>query len=254
MTARARPQPARLTSTISLILPGCRRAVASPGSPRRARMPLERRRALTQINPRAAGISLAPPPGAKSGRRRQGVFAPWRETGDRQDGVPDPQTQLRRPPGAGGLRSGRALSAGRGCPSRPAGPAAVRLALPRQPPVRGDPAHRPADRGSSCLRVPTLAVVNRADEIAPAGSVLPFLAAMPGQDVRMLEAPKRSASGCSTRRSWSAAKRSPGSGRRSCPGSRPGPEGGSRARRRSALSRPAAPRSPGTSVARRRAR
>jgi polyhydroxyalkanoate synthase subunit PhaC len=42
----------------------------------------------------------------------------------------------------------------------------------------------------SCLRVPTLAVVNRADEIAPAASVLPFLAAMPGQDVRMLEAPQ----------------------------------------------------------------
>src|SRR5918994_5862104 len=43
--------------------------------------------------------------------------------------------------------------------------------------------------GPSCLRLPTLVVVNSRDEIAPPASVLPFIKAMPGQDVRVLEYP-----------------------------------------------------------------
>jgi polyhydroxyalkanoate synthase subunit PhaC len=43
--------------------------------------------------------------------------------------------------------------------------------------------------GPSRLPVPTLVVVNSRDEIAPPESVLPFLKAMPGQDVRVLEYP-----------------------------------------------------------------
>jgi polyhydroxyalkanoate synthase subunit PhaC len=43
--------------------------------------------------------------------------------------------------------------------------------------------------GPSSLRLPTLAVVNTADEIAPLASVLPFCDAMPGPDVRVLEFP-----------------------------------------------------------------
>jgi polyhydroxyalkanoate synthase len=41
----------------------------------------------------------------------------------------------------------------------------------------------------SRLRLPTLAVLNPRDEIAPPASVLPFIKAMPGQDVRVLEYP-----------------------------------------------------------------
>jgi polyhydroxyalkanoate synthase subunit PhaC len=41
----------------------------------------------------------------------------------------------------------------------------------------------------SRLRLPTLAVVNPRDEIAPPASVLPFIDAMPGQDVRVLDYP-----------------------------------------------------------------
>jgi poly(3-hydroxyalkanoate) synthetase len=41
--------------------------------------------------------------------------------------------------------------------------------------------------GPSCLRLPTLAVVYTADEIAPLASVMPFLDAMPGPDIRVLE-------------------------------------------------------------------
>jgi polyhydroxyalkanoate synthase subunit PhaC len=41
----------------------------------------------------------------------------------------------------------------------------------------------------SRLRLPTLAVVNPTDEIAPPPSVLPFVDAMPGEDVRVLEYP-----------------------------------------------------------------
>jgi polyhydroxyalkanoate synthase subunit PhaC len=43
--------------------------------------------------------------------------------------------------------------------------------------------------GPSCLRLPTLAVVNTADGIAPLASVIPFFSAMPGRDVRVLEFP-----------------------------------------------------------------
>jgi polyhydroxyalkanoate synthase len=43
--------------------------------------------------------------------------------------------------------------------------------------------------GPSRLLLPTLAVVNPRDEIAPPASVLPFIDAMPGQDVRVLEYP-----------------------------------------------------------------
>jgi poly[(R)-3-hydroxyalkanoate] polymerase subunit PhaC len=39
------------------------------------------------------------------------------------------------------------------------------------------------------MRLPTLAVVNPTDEIAPAASVLPFIEAIPGEDVRVLEYP-----------------------------------------------------------------
>jgi polyhydroxyalkanoate synthase len=39
------------------------------------------------------------------------------------------------------------------------------------------------------LRLPVLAVVNSADEIAPPASVRPFVDALPGQDVRVLEYP-----------------------------------------------------------------
>jgi polyhydroxyalkanoate synthase len=41
----------------------------------------------------------------------------------------------------------------------------------------------------SRLRLPTLAVINPTDEIAPPASVLPFIDAMPAQDVRVLEYP-----------------------------------------------------------------
>jgi len=43
--------------------------------------------------------------------------------------------------------------------------------------------------GPSCLRLPALAVVNTADEIAPLASVMPFFDAMPGPDVRVLDFP-----------------------------------------------------------------
>jgi polyhydroxyalkanoate synthase len=43
--------------------------------------------------------------------------------------------------------------------------------------------------GPSTIRVPTLAVVNAADEIAPRASVKPFLDQIPGRDVRLLEFP-----------------------------------------------------------------
>jgi polyhydroxyalkanoate synthase len=43
--------------------------------------------------------------------------------------------------------------------------------------------------GPSRLRLPTLAVVNPTDEIAPPASVLPFIEAIPGEDARVLEYP-----------------------------------------------------------------
>jgi polyhydroxyalkanoate synthase len=43
--------------------------------------------------------------------------------------------------------------------------------------------------GPSHLRVPTLAVVNTADEVAPLFSVKPFLDAMPNRDARVIEYP-----------------------------------------------------------------
>jgi polyhydroxyalkanoate synthase len=43
--------------------------------------------------------------------------------------------------------------------------------------------------GPADLRVPTLAVVNTADEIAPPASVVPFIQAMPTQDARVIEHP-----------------------------------------------------------------
>jgi polyhydroxyalkanoate synthase len=43
--------------------------------------------------------------------------------------------------------------------------------------------------GPSCLRLPALAMVNTADEIAPPASVMPFFDAMPGPDVRVLDFP-----------------------------------------------------------------
>jgi polyhydroxyalkanoate synthase len=43
--------------------------------------------------------------------------------------------------------------------------------------------------GPSRLRLPMLAVVNPRDEIAPPGSVLPFIQAMPAETVRVLEYP-----------------------------------------------------------------
>lgn len=41
--------------------------------------------------------------------------------------------------------------------------------------------------GPSDLRLPTLAVVNTADEVAPAASVRPFIEAMPGRGARIIE-------------------------------------------------------------------
>ncbi|HUL10082.1 MAG TPA: alpha/beta fold hydrolase [Candidatus Acidoferrum sp.] len=41
--------------------------------------------------------------------------------------------------------------------------------------------------GPSSLRLPTLAVVNTADEVAPPDSVRPFIEAMPGRDARVIE-------------------------------------------------------------------
>jgi poly[(R)-3-hydroxyalkanoate] polymerase subunit PhaC len=54
---------------------------------------------------------------------------------------------------------------------------------------RGTLSIRSRIAGPSRLRLPTLAAVNPTDEIAPPASVLPFLDAMPGQDVRVLEYP-----------------------------------------------------------------
>jgi polyhydroxyalkanoate synthase subunit PhaC len=41
--------------------------------------------------------------------------------------------------------------------------------------------------GPSGLRLPTLMVINSADEIAPPESIAPFVQAMPGQTARILE-------------------------------------------------------------------
>jgi polyhydroxyalkanoate synthase subunit PhaC len=43
--------------------------------------------------------------------------------------------------------------------------------------------------GPSCVRVPTLATVNTADQIAPRASVAPFLESIPTSDVRLIEHP-----------------------------------------------------------------
>ncbi|MGB8279007.1 MAG: alpha/beta fold hydrolase [Methylovirgula sp.] len=43
--------------------------------------------------------------------------------------------------------------------------------------------------GPSSVKVPTLAIVNTADEIAPLGSIAPFLAAMPTKATRIIEYP-----------------------------------------------------------------
>lgn len=43
--------------------------------------------------------------------------------------------------------------------------------------------------GPLSLSVPTLAVVNMADEVAPLGSIKPFISAMPTKDVRIIEYP-----------------------------------------------------------------
>jgi polyhydroxyalkanoate synthase len=54
---------------------------------------------------------------------------------------------------------------------------------------RGTLSIREQIAGPSRLRLPTLAVVNPTDEIAPPASVLPFIKAMPGEHVRVLEYP-----------------------------------------------------------------
>jgi polyhydroxyalkanoate synthase len=54
---------------------------------------------------------------------------------------------------------------------------------------RGTLSIRDGIAGPSRLRLPTLAVVNPTDEIAPPASVLPFIKGMLGQDVRVLEYP-----------------------------------------------------------------
>jgi polyhydroxyalkanoate synthase len=54
---------------------------------------------------------------------------------------------------------------------------------------RGTLSIRERNAGPSQLRLPILAVVNPTDEIAPPASVLPFIDAMPGEDVRVLEYP-----------------------------------------------------------------
>jgi polyhydroxyalkanoate synthase subunit PhaC len=43
--------------------------------------------------------------------------------------------------------------------------------------------------GPANMAVPMLAIVNTADEIAPVGSVAPFLDRMPTQDARIIEHP-----------------------------------------------------------------
>jgi len=43
--------------------------------------------------------------------------------------------------------------------------------------------------GPSSVSVPTLAVVNVADDVAPLGSIEPFINAMPTKDVRIIECP-----------------------------------------------------------------
>jgi polyhydroxyalkanoate synthase len=54
---------------------------------------------------------------------------------------------------------------------------------------RGTLAVRGRTVGPADLRLPTLAVVNTADEIAPPASVTPFLEAMPVKDARLIEYP-----------------------------------------------------------------
>jgi polyhydroxyalkanoate synthase len=54
---------------------------------------------------------------------------------------------------------------------------------------RGTLSIRDRIAGPLRLRLPTLAVVNPRDEIAPPASVLPFIEAMPGEDVRVLDSP-----------------------------------------------------------------
>jgi polyhydroxyalkanoate synthase len=43
--------------------------------------------------------------------------------------------------------------------------------------------------GPSCLDVPTLAVVNTADEVAPLASIEPLLDALPTKDVSLIKYP-----------------------------------------------------------------
>jgi polyhydroxyalkanoate synthase subunit PhaC len=54
---------------------------------------------------------------------------------------------------------------------------------------RGDLSIGEKIAGPSQLRLPMLAVVHPRDEIAPPASVLPFIEAMPGRDVRVLDYP-----------------------------------------------------------------
>jgi polyhydroxyalkanoate synthase len=49
--------------------------------------------------------------------------------------------------------------------------------------------------GPSNVCVPTLAVVNTSDEVAPMASIKPFIEAMPGRDVRLIEYPGESGVG-----------------------------------------------------------
>lgn len=54
---------------------------------------------------------------------------------------------------------------------------------------RGILSIRDRSLGPSCMQVPTLAIVNTADEIAPLDSVKPFLDAMPRKTTRIIEYP-----------------------------------------------------------------
>ena len=68
---------------------------------------------------------------------------------------------------------------------------------------RGTLPIRDGAAGPSGLRLPTLAVVNARDEIAPPASVLPFLETVPAENAGVLEISRRD-------RRWPAASRNPG--------------------------------------------
>jgi hypothetical protein len=84
---------------------------------------------------------------------------------------------------------------------------------------RGTLTVRDRTLGPLCLDLPTLAVVNTSDEVAPLASIEPLLEAVPTRDVAVIKYAGETGSCCSTLAFLSAAKPTPAFGRTSWPGS-----------------------------------